>query len=75
MIPVHPRGRASLRRAGLDDVRGIRIVAPLGYVEFLSLVHGARLVLTGSGGLQEETTVLDVPCLTLRPNTERPITI
>jgi UDP-N-acetylglucosamine 2-epimerase (non-hydrolysing) len=75
VIPLHPRGRGSLRRAGLDDVRGIRVVDPLGYVEFLSLVRGARLVLTDSGGLQEETTVLDVPCLTIRPNTERPITI
>ena len=75
VIPVHPRGRASLRHAGLDDVRGVRVVAPLGYVEFLSLVRGARVVLTDSGGLQEETTVLEVPCLTLRPNTERPITI
>lgn len=75
VIPVHPRSRGSLRRAGLDDVRGVRVVDPLGYVEFLSLVRGARLVLTDSGGLQEETTVLGVPCLTLRPNTERPITI
>ena len=75
VIPLHPRGRASLRRAGLDDVPGIRVVEPLGYVEFLSLVRGARLVLTDSGGLQEETTVLDVPCLTIRPNTERPITV
>jgi UDP-N-acetylglucosamine 2-epimerase (non-hydrolysing) len=75
VLPVHPRGRASLRRAGLDDAPGIRVIDPLGYVEFLSLVRGARVVLTDSGGLQEETTVLDVPCLTIRPNTERPITI
>ena len=51
------------------------IVDPLGYVEFLSLVRGATLVLTDSGGIQEETTMLDVPCLTIRPNTERPITL
>jgi UDP-N-acetylglucosamine 2-epimerase (non-hydrolysing) len=50
-------------------------VEPLGYVAFLSLVAGARLVLTDSGGIQEETTILDVPCLTMRPNTERPITV
>jgi UDP-N-acetylglucosamine 2-epimerase (non-hydrolysing) len=75
VIPLHPRGRESLRRAGLDDVAGVHVVAPLGYVEFLSLVRGASLVLTDSGGIQEETTVLGVPCLTIRPNTERPITI
>jgi UDP-N-acetylglucosamine 2-epimerase (non-hydrolysing) len=75
VIPLHPRGRESLRRAGLDDAGGVRIVDPLGYVEFLSLVRGASLVLTDSGGIQEETTILDVPCLTIRPNTERPITI
>jgi UDP-N-acetylglucosamine 2-epimerase (non-hydrolysing) len=51
------------------------VIAPLGYVEFLSLVRGASLVLTDSGGIQEETTILGVPCLTIRPNTERPITI
>lgn len=75
VIPLHPRGRESLRRAGLDEVVGVYVVDPLGYVEFLSLVRGSQLVLTDSGGLQEETTMLDVPCLTMRPNTERPITI
>ncbi len=75
VVPLHPRGRAALRRAGLDDAAGVHVVDPLGYIEFLSLVRGARLVVTDSGGLQEETTVLDVPCLTLRPNTERPITV
>lgn len=75
VIPLHPRGRASLRAAGLDDAAGVRVVDPLGYVEFLSLVRGAALVLTDSGGIQEETTILDVPCLTIRPNTERPITV
>ena len=54
---------------------GSRVVDPLGYLDFLSLVRGAAVVVTDSGGIQEETTVLDVPCLTLRPNTERPITI
>ncbi len=75
VIPLHPRGRARLAEAGLVDTERTRIVEPLGYVEFLSLVRGARLALTDSGGVQEETTVLDVPCLTLRANTERPITI
>ncbi len=75
VIPLHPRGRTTLEAAGLRDGERLRIVEPLGYVAFLSLVAGSRLVLTDSGGIQEETTVLDVPCLTMRPNTERPITI
>ena len=75
VIPLHPRGRATLEAAGLRDGDRLRIVEPLGYVAFLSLVAGARLVLTDSGGIQEETTILDVPCLTMRPNTERPITV
>jgi UDP-N-acetylglucosamine 2-epimerase (non-hydrolysing) len=75
VVPLHPRGRATLEAAGLRDGDRVRVVDPLGYVAFLSLVAGARLVLTDSGGIQEETTILDVPCLTMRPNTERPITI
>ena len=75
MLPLHPRGRAGLVDAGLLDHPGIRVVDPLGYVEFLGLVRGADAVITDSGGVQEETTVLGVPCLTLRPNTERPVTI
>jgi UDP-N-acetylglucosamine 2-epimerase (non-hydrolysing) len=75
VVPLHPRGRANLEAAGLVDGERTRIVEPLGYMSFLSLVSGARLVLTDSGGIQEETTILDVPCLTIRPNTERPITI
>ena len=51
------------------------VIDPLGYVDFLSLVRGAAIVVTDSGGIQEETTILGVPCLTVRPNTERPITI
>jgi UDP-N-acetylglucosamine 2-epimerase (non-hydrolysing) len=74
-IPVHPRGRAVLDRAGLSGSRGIHVTPPLGYLEFLSLVRGAAAVITDSGGVQEETTVLGVPCLTVRPNTERPITL
>lgn len=75
VFPVHPRGRAALEDAGLAGTVGVRMVAPLGYLDFLSLVAGAALVVTDSGGVQEETTILGVPCLTVRPNTERPITI
>ena len=75
VLPLHPRGRARLESAGLGDVPDLHVVEPLGYIEFLSLVRGAAVVITDSGGIQEETTVLDVPCLTLRPNTERPITL
>ncbi len=75
VLPLHPRGRQGLVDAGLLEHPGIRVVEPLGYVEFLGLVRGADAVITDSGGVQEETTVLGVPCLTLRPNTERPVTI
>ena len=81
LFPVHPRTRermrtsppyplSSTRRGGL----GVRLLDPLPYLEMLSLVNGASLVITDSGGLQEETTFLGIPCLTVRPNTERPIT-
>jgi UDP-N-acetylglucosamine 2-epimerase (non-hydrolysing) len=75
IIPVHPRGRAALEAAGLSAHSRLHVCDPLGYVEFMSLVKGASAVITDSGGVQEETTLLRVPCLTLRPNTERPITI
>jgi UDP-N-acetylglucosamine 2-epimerase (non-hydrolysing) len=75
VIPLHPRGRQMLEAAGLGADPRIRVVEPLGYLDFLSLVRGAAIVVTDSGGIQEETTVLGVPCLTVRPNTERPITI
>jgi UDP-N-acetylglucosamine 2-epimerase (non-hydrolysing) len=77
--PMHPRTRRRLedcdllRRLGRVPV--IHVVAPLGYIEFMSTVTGARFVLTDSGGVQEETTYLGIPCLTLRESTERPITI
>lgn len=81
IFPIHPRTRKMAQQFGLMDmfteggsVRGVWLTEPLGYLEFLHLNMHARLVLTDSGGLQEETTVLGVPCLTLRPNTERPIT-
>ncbi|KIH97066.1 UDP-N-acetylglucosamine 2-epimerase [Streptomonospora alba] len=75
VMPVHPRGRASLTAAGLADHPRMHMLEPLGYIDFVALVRGATAVVTDSGGVQEETTILGVPCLTLRPNTERPITI
>jgi UDP-N-acetylglucosamine 2-epimerase (non-hydrolysing) len=64
-----------LAAAGLAAGPRLRLIEPLGYIAFLSLVRGAAVVVTDSGGIQEETTILGVPCLTVRPNTERPITI
>ncbi|HEY8472998.1 MAG TPA: UDP-N-acetylglucosamine 2-epimerase (non-hydrolyzing) [Natronosporangium sp.] len=75
LLPLHPRGRARLQAEGLFEHPRIQVMDPIGYVEFLGLVRGAAAVVTDSGGVQEETTMLGVPCLTLRPNTERPITI
>jgi len=79
LFPVHPRTRARIESFGLGDLLarhpGLRLIDPLGYLDFLRLMESAELVLTDSGGIQEETTVLGVPCLTLRPNTERPVTI
>lgn len=75
LLPVHPRGRARLERSGLFEHEDVHPLEPLGYLEFLGLVRDARAVVTDSGGVQEETTMLGVPCFTLRPNTERPITI
>ncbi len=73
VFPVHPRTRAALAGRPLPD--GVVAAPPLGYLDFLALEADARLVLTDSGGVQEETTVLGVPCLTLREETERPITV
>jgi UDP-N-acetylglucosamine 2-epimerase (non-hydrolysing) len=79
VFPVHPRTRGNLEQTGLlprlQGWPGLRLVDPLGYLDFLKLMSEAALVLTDSGGIQEETTVLGVPCLTLRENTERPITV
>lgn len=75
IIPLHPRGRAAFEVAGLTDHPAVTVIEPLGYVEFISLVRGSLAVITDSGGVQEETTMLGIPCLTLRPNTERPVTI
>jgi UDP-N-acetylglucosamine 2-epimerase (non-hydrolysing) len=75
VFPVHPRTRGALGAALSDPPPGLIMTEPLGYLDFMRLVSDARLVLTDSGGIQEETTVLGVPCLTLRDNTERPVTI
>ena len=74
VFPVHPRTRKMME--GLEpDAAGLRLVDPLGYLDFLSLVADASAVLTDSGGIQEETTYLGIPCFTLRDNTERPVTL
>jgi UDP-N-acetylglucosamine 2-epimerase (non-hydrolysing) len=76
VFPVHPRTRERLRTFGLDDLLDrLTLTEPLGYIDFLSLTSHARIVLTDSGGLQEESTALGIPCLTLRENTERPVTV
>jgi UDP-N-acetylglucosamine 2-epimerase (non-hydrolysing) len=79
ILPLHPRTAASIDRFGLRDkienTARINTAEPLGYLEFLNLMSNARFVLTDSGGIQEETTILGVPCFTLRDNTERPVTI
>jgi UDP-N-acetylglucosamine 2-epimerase (non-hydrolysing) len=79
VLPLHPRTKQALQRfemlGQLQQTRGLHVSEPLGYLEFLSLVSGAALVITDSGGIQEETTYLRVPCITMRENTERPITV
>jgi UDP-N-acetylglucosamine 2-epimerase (non-hydrolysing) len=78
VFPVHPRTRKMIAEGHLAKVSrypGLRLVEPMGYLDFLSLTSQAALILTDSGGLQEEATVLKVPCLTLRENTERPVTV
>ena len=78
IFPVHPRTRKGLEQASVMSqlkTSPIRLVEPLGYIPFMNLVFNSRMVITDSGGIQEETTYLGIPCLTLRPNTERPITI
>jgi UDP-N-acetylglucosamine 2-epimerase (non-hydrolysing) len=79
LFPIHPRTRKRLEEFGLADdvarVPGLTLIDPVGYLDFLALQQGAALVLTDSGGVQEETTALGVPCITLRENTERPVTV
>jgi len=75
VFPIHPRTRNGMNKQDLASLPNLKLIDPLGYLEFTKLLSHARLVLTDSGGIQEETTVLGVPCLTLRENTERPITL
>lgn len=79
IFPVHPRTRKAIAELGLHErvqsISNLRLIDPLGYLDFLNLYSTARLVLTDSGGIQEETTSLRIPCLTLRDNTERPVTV
>ena len=78
VFPIHPRTRRNIEESSLGrrvkGLRNFKVIEPVGYLDFLKLLGQARLVLTDSGGIQEETTILKVPCLTLRENTERPIT-
>lgn len=73
--PMHPRTRSRIEGSGLELPGGIRVIEPLGYFDFLCMQKNSGVILTDSGGIQEESTVLGVPCLTLRDNTERPVTI
>ena len=77
VFPLHPRTKSKIEEFNLEAklTENIRITEPLGYLDFLSLTKNAKIVITDSGGIQEETTALGIPCLTLRNNTERPITV
>lgn len=79
LFPIHPRTGKNLEQYGLlatlKNAKNLFLTEPLSYIRFMNLVFNCRMVITDSGGIQEETTYLGIPCLTLRPNTERPITI
>jgi UDP-N-acetylglucosamine 2-epimerase (non-hydrolysing) len=76
IFPLHPRTQARLQQFDLEKyLKNLQVMIPLGYLEFLGLMESAAAVITDSGGIQEETTILKIPCITLRPNTERPITL
>ncbi|MHB2153664.1 non-hydrolyzing UDP-N-acetylglucosamine 2-epimerase [Calditrichota bacterium GD2] len=79
IFPIHPRSQKMIDQFGLreevEKMSNLRLLDPLGYLDFMKLLHNARLVLTDSGGIQEETTFLGIPCITMRENTERPITV
>src|SRR6266852_7608868 len=75
IFPVNPRTQQHVTQAGIPNHPQLRLISPIGYLDFLCLLSKATLVLTDSGGIQEETTALGVPCLTLRANTERPVTV
>ena len=79
VYPVHPRTKKSIMDFGfgkkLEGMKNFKIVKPLGYIDFLNLMNNAKFVITDSGGIQEETTILKIPCLTIRNETERPVTV
>lgn len=79
LFPVHPRTRKQIAlcgaSGGFGDGKNLKLVEPMGYLDFINVLDGALFAVTDSGGLQEETTFLQIPCLTLRPNTERPVTV
>ena len=79
IFPVHPRTYKNIQNFGLQNEinqnKNLYFIEPLGYLQFINLVKNAAFALTDSGGIQEETTYLNIPCLTVRPNTERPVTI
>ena len=79
IFPIHPRTTKQINIFGLDEkvakMKNLLLIEPVGYYDFLKLQMNAKFILTDSGGIQEESTVFGIPCLTLRPNTERPITI
>ncbi|MBU1026109.1 MAG: UDP-N-acetylglucosamine 2-epimerase (non-hydrolyzing) [Candidatus Margulisbacteria bacterium] len=75
IFPIHPRTKKMMQKFNINQMKGLKLISPLGYLEFLNLMMNCSFMLTDSGGIQEETTVLDIPCLTLRNTTERPITL
>jgi len=79
VFPIHPRAAKNMEKFNLksryDSAENLKVIEPLGYLEFMALVCNSKFVLTDSGGLQEETTALGIPCITMRENTERPITV
>ncbi len=75
VFPIHPRTRSRLDQNGFAPLRSLRLVEPMGYLEFLGAMKHARIIITDSGGIQEEASFLNVPCVTARDNTERPITV
>ena len=75
VAPIHPRSLSALQSRGFHDHPNVILLPPIGYMHFIALMRHSTLVITDSGGVQEETTMLGVPCLTVRPNTERPITV
>jgi UDP-N-acetylglucosamine 2-epimerase (non-hydrolysing) len=79
VFPIHPRTRSNMAKFGLEDTltqnKNLILTEPLGYLEFIQLMTHAKAILTDSGGIQEETTYLGIPCLTFRDSTERPITV